>query len=388
MSFQSVGIGRSIPAHAGEPPRSAGAESALSVYPRPRGGTTGIPVAYASPRGLSPPTRGNPHHARWAPRLSRSIPAHAGEPAGHVSNPAPKRVYPRPRGGTVTRRAPARFNAGLSPPTRGNRVSISAAMLMPGSIPAHAGEPRAAHANVCSNRVYPRPRGGTRHQDADAGLQTGLSPPTRGNRGISWTYRAATRSIPAHAGEPYGGADPLRHVAVYPRPRGGTDLAQRGIDPEKGLSPPTRGNPTVVALAGAVAGSIPAHAGEPLVTTKLKRVDGVYPRPRGGTVDSRHLVSPPRGLSPPTRGNRRSRARANRSRRSIPAHAGEPTWVTLNIRFAKVYPRPRGGTRGTERSRSPRGGLSPPTRGNPGGLAAQRSRRRSIPAHAGEPSGT
>ena len=51
-----------------------------------------------------------------------------------------------------------------------------------------------------------------------------------------------------------------------------------------------------------------------------------------------------RGLSPPTRGNRRSCSRQPPRGGSIPAHAGEPETDADIIIPGEVYPRPRGGT--------------------------------------------
>ena len=58
--FISVYAGRSIPAHAGEPPHLSHMPLPLEVYPRPRGGTDYIGEDAEYKYGLSPPTRGNP----------------------------------------------------------------------------------------------------------------------------------------------------------------------------------------------------------------------------------------------------------------------------------------------------------------------------------------
>ena len=50
----------------------------------------------------------------------------------------------------------------------------------------------------------------------------------------------------------------------------------------------------------------------------------VYPRPRGGTGSPKPYLVDKVGLSPPTRGNLRDVGVALGRRRSIPAHAGEP----------------------------------------------------------------
>ena len=70
--------------------------------------------------------------------------------------------------------------------------------------------------------------------------------------------------------------------------------------------------------------SIPAHAGEPLDEAVAAGAGKVYPRPRGGTLHVHRENGDGRGLSPPTRGNRREFAFLVFVRGSIPAHAGEP----------------------------------------------------------------
>ena len=93
------------------------------------------------PLGLSPPTRGNPSNWDEAAHSGRSIPAHAGEPIGWRETYCIYEVYPRPRGGTRRDRGQESVAAGLSPPTRGNRVGSATINLLGRSIPAHAGEP-------------------------------------------------------------------------------------------------------------------------------------------------------------------------------------------------------------------------------------------------------
>ena len=94
-------------------------------------------------------------------------------------------------------------------------------------------------------------------------MMDGLSPPTRGNPPAGSTPTTTRRSIPAHAGEPGddgGGGVTMR---VYPRPRGGTQEGGNRVGLYRGLSPPTRGNRLIIARPASLAGSIPAHAGEP-----------------------------------------------------------------------------------------------------------------------------
>ena len=136
----------------------------------------------------------------------------------------------------------ARKSAGLSPPTRGNRRNRTPEELSVRSIPAHAGEPSASARVYNLSKVYPRPRGGTVSPRVVNEWLAGLSPPTRGNHFTELDRTADYGSIPAHAGEPLFGVSTGRDFSVYPRPRGGTLSGVARPNDTGGLSPPTRGN--------------------------------------------------------------------------------------------------------------------------------------------------
>ena len=234
---------------------------------------------------------------------------------------------------------------GLSPPTRGNPPDSLEIGHARGSIPAHAGEPHAVGDLGERALVYPRPRGGTSGSPSQTIVWGGLSPPTRGNRGSASHPIAPSRSIPAHAGEPDLGWILQCPHAVYPRPRGGTNPPVSLVVRAPGLSPPTRGNRRRPRDIREHAGSIPAHAGEPGRTARGVLRAKVYPRPRGGTRRNGRRSYCHTGLSPPTRGNRPREMPRHRRFRSIPAHAGEPPPPQFLFRNPRVYPRPRGGTK-------------------------------------------
>ena len=204
-------------------PRGGTVESlGLTVSgPRPRGGTRAPPWEIRPPRGLSPPTRGNHSLAIHGRTAAWSIPAHAGEPWHVSASLSPKRVYPRPRGGTNIVAHLVHSRGRLSPPTRGEPV-IGAGI-------------------DALRRVYPRPRGGTFFRNRFVVCQQGLSPPTRGNL-PAFAHMLPYGSIPAHAGEPGGLVRLVGGYTVYPRPRGGTVLSCGTLLAGVGLSPPTRGN--------------------------------------------------------------------------------------------------------------------------------------------------
>ena len=152
---------------------------------------------------------------------------------------------------------------------------------------------------------------------------------------------------------------------VYPRVCGGT-LRRRTVRGDgAGLSPRVRGNQEADAIRCYDGRSIPACAGEPLITPRKFFVPRVYPRVCGGTVPPPvvRLLRP--GLSPRVRGN--------------------PTHAPPAPRGGGVYPRVCGGTSPAKNGMTASTGLSPRVRGNPHRQYPGYQYQRSIPACAGEP---
>ena len=153
-------------------------------------------------RGLSPRVRGSPMDIVMDSIMEGSIPACAGEPRSAACCRSFMRVYPRVCGGARKAIDLPVDDMGLSPRVRGSRGQPAERHHRPGSIPACAGEPRTAAGWPTSARVYPRVCGGAcvgRLQNRPA---EGLSPRVRGSRG-RWKPRVVMPgSIPACAGEP------------------------------------------------------------------------------------------------------------------------------------------------------------------------------------------
>ena len=314
----------SIPASAGEPYYYSRGHRHQEVYPRECGGTCKLTARLSSFSGLSPRVRGNPFQLTSIPLVSRSIPASAGEPglAGLVTRWP--QVYPRECGGTL-RPTPCVFGVGgLSPRVRGNPARSAFSGAMTRSIPASAGEPHRPGPSPDPAQVYPRECGGTHRWRIYAANHDGLSPRVRGNRADGCAGSTSTRSIPASAGEPGLSGWRLRSQKVYPRECGGTQPASPQPTPASGLSPRVRGNRADKERLRSKTGSIPASAGEPLRTGRLRRPTRVYPRECGGTIIRARLTALRRGLSPRVRGNPRDGKSLILPMGSIPASAGEP----------------------------------------------------------------
>ena len=255
---------RSIPAHAGKPPLAEHASRRPAVHPRPRGEAIQVWKVVTAPEGPSPPTRGShPCPIRWCPRF-RSIPAHAGKPQIFVFIERSSGVHPRPRGEAGVMCSATISVRGPSPPTRGSLVNDLPVQHDHGSIPAHAGKPEPVPAPRPLSGVHPRPRGEATCGPCCASRGTGPSPPTRGShpRAIRRYYMPG--SIPAHAGKPRASAQRMGLPAVHPRPRGEAFGPSFDVSSYLGPSPPTRGSPSASPDRQGAPGSIPAHAGKPL----------------------------------------------------------------------------------------------------------------------------
>ena len=288
-------------------------------------------------------------------------------------------------GGTAFRASSFSHRSGLSPRGRGNLLRQSPDGFYLGSIPAWAGEPHPAVYVTGESPVYPRVGGGTINDINPLSALGGLSPRGRGNRGGTVQGRPVDRSIPAWAGEPANRLCAAPLDTVYPRVGGGTISWCISIAKRYGLSPRGRGNLIEPAQSLTLRRSIPAWAGEPFARNPQTPRASVYPRVGGGTIYALAASVIFLGLSPRGRGNLANPRRNARHVWSIPAWAGEPgPWQSSSC-WPWVYPRVGGGTTSRIEYGDPETGLSPRGRGNRLGVTYSASRRRSIPAWAGEP---
>jgi hypothetical protein len=171
-----------VPACAGEPrPRGSLAPDA-GAYPRMRGGTAKLFDVGLVFGGLSPHARGNRRVVRIRFKWVGPIPACAGEPGPAALSFVPIWAYPRMRGGTSPPLAPPVWLLGLSPHARGNPLQAVSVPVLPGPIPACAGEPPPSVHSGAVGWAYPRMRGGTCELTGDDPALLGLSPHARGNR--------------------------------------------------------------------------------------------------------------------------------------------------------------------------------------------------------------
>ena len=194
---------RSIPAHAGKPSKQAPRPFAVGVYPRPCGETLEELQAGKQKLGLSPPMRGNQQRVALKREYRGSIPAHAGKPCCPIRYQLMSEVYPRPCGETNDGVLVHATPRGLSPPMRGNLALHRVVLHCNGSIPAHAGKPRSRITGLWPVRVYPRPCGETWIPPPAPMRKWGLSPPMRGNPRWLPHFGQVARVYPRPCGETF-----------------------------------------------------------------------------------------------------------------------------------------------------------------------------------------
>ena len=169
-------------------------------------------------------------------------------------------------------------------------------------IPARAGNTVGLSTTASAGSVHPRPRGEHERAIVLVAIVAGSSPPARGTLEKVFDF--------------------LNPCAVHPRPRGEHSILTVRIRRLGGSSPPARGTLGRYPKAQLGHRFIPARAGNTRHVFRLVRSDPVHPRPRGEHIDAARVELRKGGSSPPARGTPLDRAVRRRSRRFIPARAG------------------------------------------------------------------
>ena len=215
----------------------------------------------------------------------------------------------------------------------------------------------------------------------------GSSPLARGTQLPEHRLRHPDRFIPARAGNTPSPGPPGASATVHPRSRGEHTRRRTMHLTTNGSSPLARGTPLARVGRVAVRRFIPARAGNTRSSATPASRTTVHPRSRGehshASVTNSILV----GSSPLARGTPRARGARRRSRRFIPARAGNTAPAISAKTGAAVHPR----SRGEHEARGCRWftptGSSPLARGTLLEPALGEHRRRFIPRSRGEHAG-
>ncbi len=176
--------------------------------------------------------------------------------------------------------------------------------------------------------------------------------------------KALAGPIPARAGQPASTSGTMPVARAYPRSRGATSATGRPDSRAAGLSPLARGNPSPCAGRHHCCGPIPARAGQPQTAPTTPTHPRAYPRSRGATQFLAFHRTASSGLSPLARGNPQSRCATHARSRPIPARAGQPSIARCSCAVRRAYPRSRGATSCWRIVYCRCSGLSPLARGN------------------------
>ena len=192
----------------------------MPVHPRARGEHTSAAAARLDRSGSSPRTRGTCHKIRSYWRLTRFIPAHAGNMCDVLLSPAPGAVHPRARGEHDSISARSSCSSGSSPRTRGTCPRSPPPCRPLRFIPAHAGNMRVPAFGYPKSAVHPRARGEHFPRVARKCGKDGSSPRTRGTWWGGGPTPDEPRFIPAHAGNIFCARRVVNIISVHPRARG------------------------------------------------------------------------------------------------------------------------------------------------------------------------
>ena len=253
----------------------------VPVHPRIRGERMRILRRVSSARGSSPHTRGTPACIlAWCTRR-RFIPAYAGNAPGCRPWPGGRPVHPRIRGERISSSESFSRMAGSSPHTRGTLVDLGDICLGDRFIPAYAGNAALILTGVAVIAVHPRIRGERGISCSPSFGGSGSSPHTRGTRALACAGGHRQRFIPAYAGNAGPMATTDRPVAVHPRIRGERVLMAARDVRKNGSSPHTRGTPDSRCPGRRSRRFIPAYAGNACGNHTGERPGAVHPRIRG-----------------------------------------------------------------------------------------------------------
>ena len=191
---------RFIPAYAGNARPRAICRRRQAVHPRIRGERPKLPTIMKQATGSSPHTRGTRPDGCCTGGLGRFIPAYAGNARERSSDARPETVHPRIRGERDCAGPAIPMRIGSSPHTRGTPRLRHRPDVPQRFIPAYAGNAQARAGLDRLLPVHPRIRGEREFLQHHQATGEGSSPHTRGTPRPASGNHHDRRFIPAYAG--------------------------------------------------------------------------------------------------------------------------------------------------------------------------------------------
>ena len=276
-----------------------------------------------------------------------------------------------------------RLVIGSSPLARGTRAAARADSRGVRLIPARAGNTAWLRMRTVSTSAHPRSRGEHSVQHVPYLESCGSSPLARGTPGRRVRDKVQRRLIPARAGNTMPVTYRSVSPAAHPRSRGEHASTSTTGANDCGSSPLARGTQAPHFQPKRSRRLIPARAGNTVSPPAHPTADAAHPRSRGEHGSRTLLPGPRRGSSPLARGTlHRASSRAS-SHRLIPARAGNTRRTTFDSPRPPAHPRSRGEHFLPWDAVQAPAGSSPLARGTRRQVLLQISLERLIPARAG-----
>ena len=345
-------------------------------------------VSCAVTAGSSPRVRGKLRYRHYPLLVARIIPAHAGQTTSGLPGSVTSSDHPRACGANVEMHASLGSHVGSSPRMRGKLICRFCRRCRMRIIPAHAGQ--TTRTTSCPARYpdHPRACGANLGKIGSLFGSFGSSPRMRGKRRPRPCPRTPVRIIPAHAGQTSGSRWGLDGNADHPRACGANAPVHVAARDPAGSSPRMRGKPVRSRRLRARRRIIPAHAGQTNSVPAKRSSHADHPRACGANGQQFLTNLGTFGSSPRMRGKPRLERDDSRTRRIIPAHAGQTSRTPTPTPTVSDHPRACGANAAAGRIRTLRRGSSPRMRGKQGGRRKLEREIRTIPAHAGQTTGT
>ena len=247
LDFSTDRMSRFIPACAGNAAPAADPAWPPTVHPCMRGERLLMGSRALPSRGSSPHARGTPSTSAASRSSFRFIPAYAGNARRPADAIADHPVHPRMRGERLSVAVRLNSSSGSSPHARGTLDGMGQAGFLIRFIPACAG-------NAISG-------------SSSAFSCFGSSPHARGTQVSTVHPPISSRFIPACAGNAARLRKGVLETPVHPRMRGERTVMPPVVTGETGSSPHARGTPSRGQLGPRCLRFIPACAGNAKPTT-------------------------------------------------------------------------------------------------------------------------
>ena len=250
-----------IPACAGNTLRDSRLPERLEDHPRMRGEHSSSSSSCSCTRGTSPHARGTLEVGGAGKGRPGIIPACAGNTPSRTRRPSCGRDHPRMRGEHNSDSHRRNLLAGSSPHARGTHRAGVRLYRTVGIIPACAGNTRPYPSRSSPWRDHPRMRGEHMARTPTSAASTGSSPHARGTLEFAFVSVGCAGVIPACAGNTSPPDTACPRWWDHPRMRGEHCSGFAGSPTIAGSSPHARGTLVKVVQQLAIAGIIPACAG-------------------------------------------------------------------------------------------------------------------------------